>query len=246
MGACNQPAGDARNINTWLKVGGFSTSPSSATSVRFLWRRWLTWDGEPNSFAWMLHPYFGRATDGQTTLSDYSPGGDWIPSNTVRPDNPITSGNIGTYMSTAAIGTAYIGDAQVNTLKIAGEGATLVRTYSNSTFYVGSNGGQQVVMKNDFYLPYDAKVVAIWNGRIYYQGAERGMDLNLRYDISGTSVYTGNSLYHTSPLTGMSEVPCIAGSINLPAGWHNIAIQWGSSNNLLLSQQEMTIFVSMR
>ena len=246
MGVCNQAAGDARNINTWLKVGGFSTSPSSATSVRFLWRRWLTWDGEPNSYAWMLHPYFGRATDGQTTLSDYSPGGDWIPSNTVRPDNPITSGNIGTYMSTAAIGTAYIGDAQVNTLKIAGEGATLVRTYSNSTFYVGSNGNQQVVMKNDFYLPYAAKVVAIWNGRIYYQGAERGMDLNLRYDISGTSVYTGNSLYQTSPLTGMSEVPCIAGSINLPAGWHNIAIQWGSSNNILLSLQEMTIFVSMR
>lgn len=246
MGGCNQAAGDPKNINTWQLVGGFSTSHSSATSVRVLLRRWLTWDGEPNSYAWMLHPYFGRATDGQTTLSDYSPGGDWIPSNTVRPDNPITSGNIGTYMSTAAIGTAYIGDAQVNTLKIAGEGATLVRTYSNSTFYVGSNGGQQVVMKNDFYLPYDAKVVAIWNGRIFYQGAERGMYLNLRYDISGTSVYTGNSLYHTSPLTGMSEVPCIAGSINLPAGWHNIAIQWGSSNNLLLSQQEMTIFVSMR
>lgn len=194
----------------------------------------------------MLQPYFGRATDGQSTLSPYSPGSEWVPSNTVRPDNPITSGNIGTYMSTAAIGTAYIGDAQVNTLKIAGEGATLVRTYTAGTFYTGSNGGQQITMKNDFYLPYDAKVVVIWNGRIYYNGAERAMRLNMRYDITGTSVNTGTSLYDTGALSQTSETPCIAGAINLAAGWHSMAIQWDGSNNILLSSQQMTIFVSMR
>lgn len=246
LGSVNGAASNAKDINTWTRIGGFSTSNSNAATARFLWRRWITWSGNSDSYCWMMQPYFGRATDGQTTLSAYSPGGEWIPTNTVRPDNPITAGNIGTFMSTAAIQTAYIGDAQVNTLKIAGEGATLVRVFTAGTFYSGSNGNQQITMKNDFYLPYDAKVIVIWNSRIYYSGAERSMRLNLRYDITGTSVNTGSSLYDTGTLSQTTELPCIAGAINLSAGWHNLAMQWDSSNNMLLSSQQMTIFVSMR
>ena len=248
MGACNQPAGDARNINTWLKVGGFSTSPSSATSVRFVWRRWLTWDGEPNSFAWMLHPYFGRATDGQTTLSDYSPGGDWIPSNTVRPDNPITSGNIGTYMSTAAIGTAYIQDAAigsakianaaVDTLRIAGESATVVRTFTNNTNYTGENGQQITVMDVNFFVPYDSKVLLGWSAKQTFSSGEKLYHFIIQLD--------GVNMYGTGQIGFGQDMVQMLQTTTVGPGIHNIKIIWGSSTTLYLGAQTLALWCSMR
>lgn len=248
MGACNQAAGDPRNINTWLKVGGFSTSPSSATSVRFLWRRWLTWDGEANSYAWMLHPYFGRATDGQTTLSDYSPGGDWIPSNTVRPDNPITSGNIGTYMSTAAIGTAYIQDAAigsakianaaVDTLRIAGESATVVRSFTNNTNYTGADGQQITVMDVNFTVPYDSKVLVGWSAKQTYTAGEKLYNFIIQLD--------GVNMYGTGQIGFGQDLVQMLQSTTVGPGTHNIKIIWGSSLTLYLGAQTLALWCSMR
>ena len=66
----------------------------------------------------MLEPYFGAASLGQSTPSPYSPGSEWVPNGTIRPDNKITTGNIGTYLNTAVIGTAYISDLAVTSAKI--------------------------------------------------------------------------------------------------------------------------------
>ena len=52
--------------------------------------------------------------------------------------NPVTAANISTYIAAAAIGTAYIGDAQVTTLKI-GENAVTVPVAASSTSYYVQN-----------------------------------------------------------------------------------------------------------
>ncbi len=248
MGACNQAAGDPKNINTWQLVGGFSTSPSSATSVRVLWRRWLTWSTDSNSYAWMLQPYFGRATDGQSTLSPYSPGSEWVPSNTVRPDNPITASNIGTYMSVAAIGTAYIGDAAINnakignaavdTLKIAGESATVVRTFTNNTNYTGADGQAITVMDVNFTVPYESKVLIGWSAKQTYTQGEKLYNFIIR--LNGVDMYGTGQIGFGQDLVQMLQATTVG------PGTHNLKIIWGSSTTLYLGAQTLALWCSMR
>ena len=90
----------------------------------------------------------------------------------------IGANTIGSFMQSAAIGSAYIqdaaitnakigdaainnakiGDAQVSTLKVAGESVTITRTFSNDTVYYGSDGGQTIVMDATINLPHACNI----------------------------------------------------------------------------------------
>jgi len=60
----------------------------------------------------------------------------------VTPNNKISSSNISTYMASAAIGTAYIGDLAVNTVNIAGQAVTF-STITQSTTQLNMPNGTQ-------------------------------------------------------------------------------------------------------
>lgn len=134
----------ARNLSAWARLGGIGTTPSNCHSVRLFIRKFRTDSGQPDSFCWMLYPYVGRAGVNQTTLSAWSPGSEWIPSNTVRPDNKLTSANISNYMNNAVIGQALIGDLAVGTLQIANQAVTVpssvtVPTWAGSGIFYFTN-----------------------------------------------------------------------------------------------------------
>lgn len=135
----------ARNINNWARLGGIGTTPSNCVSVRLFIRKFRTDSGQPDSFAWALYPYVGRAGTSQTALSAYSPGAEFVPSNTVRPDNKLTTANISNYMNNAVIGQALIGDLAVGTLQIANQAVTVPSSVVNTSFsiagtYLYNNG----------------------------------------------------------------------------------------------------------
>ena len=84
---------------------------------------------ESSSYALVALPFFAAATTAQTNLSAWSEG---MSGSTKQ----ITSTNISTYIATAAITTAYIGDLQVDTLQIAGQAVTIPSAFSAAGFYM--------------------------------------------------------------------------------------------------------------
>ncbi len=75
----------------------------------------------------------------------------------------INSGNIGTFMETAAIGTAYIGNAAVGTLQVAGGAITTMQFGRSGAFGVpagGRNTGAGLYMQ----LPAGASGVTLFAG----------------------------------------------------------------------------------
>lgn len=78
---------------------------------------------------------------------------------------PITAANIGTFMGAAAIGNAYIGNAAVNTLSIAGNAVTIPASAGSgpggyATVYVAFDGATEVMVIGNLEMnPF------FWNGQ---------------------------------------------------------------------------------
>jgi hypothetical protein len=126
----------ARNISNWARLGGISPLPSNCVSVRLFIRKYRTDSGQADSFSWHLYPYVGRAGSSQTTLSQFSPGAEWVPNGTIRPDNKLTTANISNYMNNAVIGQALIGNLAVGTLQIQNNAVTIPSAVVNSSYYL--------------------------------------------------------------------------------------------------------------
>ena len=106
-------------------VAVFGVAPAGAAYACPYWQRSETDLGQDNSHAWLCQPFFGEAQVTQTTPSSYIPG---YAKGAMSSIDRLTAYNIATYMDNAVINTALIGDAQVGTLKIAGEAVTVPRS----------------------------------------------------------------------------------------------------------------------
>lgn len=244
-----------KDKNTWSYQSGFATSPSNAVSAKFLFRKFTTITGNTDSIAWMLEPYFGNASLGQTTPSPYSPGAEWVPNGTIRPDNKITTGNIGTYLNTAVIGTAYISDLAVSTgkiqdlavgtLKIAGEAASIVRSYDAVGTYTGVDNTTIRCIQYAFTLPHPAKCVFWWWGKLNETAPNKPKGFSMRADANAT-IGGGTLFADTGSLTAACPLPSLVGFFDFAAGNHNVAIEWASSTDNALMGQKLIMLYSMR
>ena len=107
----------------WGYAGGFVTAPANATQAIIFVRVVHYSSATSSSTARFTRVYFGSATANQQALTPWS-------ANTGGPIGPNT---IGTYMSNAAIDTAYIKDAAVDTLKIAGNAVTIPQVLTGTS-----------------------------------------------------------------------------------------------------------------
>ena len=116
------------DANTWTRVSCVITT--SATAKMAMLR--IDNEGGAGSHLWvdgiMVEPQIG----GLTLPAPYVPPNSFddvssrfVDQGAFATLNQITSGNIGTYMAAAAIGTAYIGDLQVSTVKIQDQAVTI-------------------------------------------------------------------------------------------------------------------------
>ncbi len=245
----------AKDKNTWSLQSGFFTSPSNAVSAKFIFRKYTTITGNTDSLAWMLEPFFAVASAGQTTPSPYSPGSEWVPFGTVRPDNKISTSNIGTYLNSAVIGTAYIADLAVSTakiqdlavgtLKIANESATMVRSYANSTVYGGTNGVEIITMYYTFTLPYAAKCIFLWAARLGEPDDPKLKRFQIFIDGDNV-VNAGTQIADSLQIGEASPLPNLIGFADLAAGSHNVAVLWSSSTFDSLQNQRLVMLYSMK
>ena len=128
-------------LSGYMRLGGFFTVPANAVKMRLVGWKNVTYSGQINSYLFLTLPYVGIASPNQTVLSDWSDGSSGATSQ-------INSANISTYMASAAIQTAYIADANVSTLKIAGNAVTIPAsaTGTSSASVVMDSGGSPVII----------------------------------------------------------------------------------------------------
>ncbi|GEP05571.1 TipJ family phage tail tip protein [Methylobacterium oxalidis] len=91
--------GTTFHLGQYARIGGFATAHPSAVSALVGIRCYGAGTGN-DAYAWITQAYFGEAGAQQTRLSA------WSPSDVVK---QITAGNVSTYIASAAIGEAYIG-----------------------------------------------------------------------------------------------------------------------------------------
>jgi hypothetical protein len=142
----------------------------------------------------------------------------------------ITSNNIGVFMDTAAIGTAYIGQAAVGTLQIAGNAVTVPTAVTVPGHIEGVGWGSwNTVLSMSLYLDMPGVVTVLVTGfvgygmgwrtagtRLYVDGdwiAEHAIDEAYTAVCHGYSRSMGAGL-HTVTLTFSGGVGCRIGNLN--------------------------------
>ena len=94
-----------KDLNNWSRPGGFYTTPANATQFHIGLRAGAATAADP--YAWMTRMFIAEAGANQTVLSPWSAGGS---SGQFGELDKLTSANVSTYIASAAIGEAYIGD----------------------------------------------------------------------------------------------------------------------------------------
>lgn len=104
--------------------------------------------------------------------------------------------NIGTFMNSAAIGTAYIGNAQVQTLNIAGENVTVPRQAYNPNVVDGEGlHNWKNAASASVTLPYGGRVMITTTGQIHYGSGWRTAGSRLVVNGLAVSMHTINEAY---------------------------------------------------
>lgn len=100
-----------KDLSNYTRVGSIITAPANATTAKIIIRKFATDAGGGNSYAFFTMLYVGYAGAAQTELSPWSDG---APKAATTPDNPITSGNISTYIADLAVDTLQLAGQAVN------------------------------------------------------------------------------------------------------------------------------------
>lgn len=108
----------------------------------------------------------------------------------ISASNKITSGNIGTYLSSAAIGTAYIADANVTTLKIEGNAVTVpVSAWTGDEIDASTDTVVQSITMDTEGYP-----VTLWWGFATRCSASWGKTVAVALVRNGTTIWSTGSL----------------------------------------------------
>jgi len=98
----------------------------------------------------------------------------------------ITSGNIGTYIDGAAITNAYIGNAAVETLTIAGNAVTVVGVGRGGTVYPPTTMPWTVLATTSIYISTNSTNPCLVNGTVsLYAGTDCNMRLGFDFEYAG-------------------------------------------------------------
>lgn len=121
-----------QSLNNWSRIGGFLTTPSDCTLVRFFLRGSAATSADP--YIWGTRFFWAQAKANQTELSDWSAGPSTAAENATvgatfgtNISGQITAANASTFIANAAIGTAQIADANITTAKIADANITAAK-----------------------------------------------------------------------------------------------------------------------
>lgn len=143
----------------------------------------------------------------------------------------INSGNIGTYIDGAAITNAYIGNAAVETLNIAGNAVTVPVTarYGNT---IPGNGSGIRVAEASITLDAPGYVYAIFTANQTY-------GTGVRHSI--TVLYMGGQAITVGGEAVTTNI-CVSDAVYLSAGTHTINVDWLGTDAGVRIQQR-TLFV---
>lgn len=108
--------------------------------------------------------------------------------------NKIKSTNIGTYMESAAIGSAYIGNAAVGTLHIQGNAVTVPQwaqsiNEADGAGWDGNHWNWKTFASRSFYMPEAGKYIIIVNGFLSATGSG--------WDYAGFGLWVNGTLINT-------------------------------------------------
>ncbi len=163
----------------------------------------------------------------------------------------ITSGNISTYIASAAIGTTQIGDAQittakigdlqVNTLKIQDNAVIIPISFFNSTSITGQAPNNVVTMLQvatlTFTLDQAAFCHIVFNAIQDYGSASDVYTLTSMV-VNGTGVNnTGSRLSVADQSITMTYAP----ATKLAAGTHTVTVNWGASANVVIKNRSLLV-----
>lgn len=143
----------------------------------------------------------------------------------------INDTNIGTFISTGAIGTAYIGNAAVDTLSIKGNAVTVPITARYANIIPGSGSGTRVA-EATITLDAPGYVYAIFTANQTYGSGVRN-SVTVLY-MGGQSITVGGAAVTTNI--------CVSDAAYFSAGTHTIFVDWlGQDSGVNLQQR--TLFV---
>jgi hypothetical protein len=146
--------------------------------------------------------------------------------------NQLTAANIGTYISTAAIGSAYIRDLAVDTLKIKGNAVTipLSQTLTSNTEF--GNGTFNEIQWLNHTLDFPGELLVLWNGKQDYISQPTPHEIEVR--IGGTTVLLRGG-------DETNDYPTIHYSATYPAGTRRIGIWYKNNGGARIQSRTLTI-----
>jgi hypothetical protein len=150
----------------------------------------------------------------------------------------INAGTISSFMEAAAIGSAYIGNAAVGTLTIAGNAVTIPVPVSASAQITGT-GSPQTVMTASIYMPTDGALLVSFSG---LQGFASGAaQWGITIFIDGAVAFGTNLMgANLQPLMGATVSKAVA------AGSHTVDVQWEGAATMGLYARTLTLQGAMR
>ena len=164
--------------------------------------------------------------------------------------NKISALNIATYMDNAVISNAFIGNAEVSTLKIAGNAITQAASvYSGSQQDITASGYWQSLLSLSIYIS-GTQPLLVWaslgvpaahvalsgeNQDVYFEGNwykinQYMTDLYFQFSLSGASSASSGIVghYNTGFTNGGGGASCVSLQYTFsppPAGWYTLTLQ---------------------
>ena len=138
---------------------------------------------------------------------------------------------------------AHIGEAQVDTLTIAGNAVTVPKVQERTTVLTG-DGGWQEAHSTTITLTQAGVLLFFWNGQQAYQTQE-SPGLGMRLFVNGVQEFyrltdNGNSGIRTDQISFIA-------SKNVSAGTHTVVMEWfGGTTAVTLRQRALVIIGAMR
>ena len=149
----------------------------------------------------------------------------------------IKDTNISTFMSAAAIGNAYIGNAAVDTLTIAGNAVTVPKVDTRPGVVVGS-GAHVEVASATVTLAQPGWVYAMFTAQQTYGSGIRASTTSL-HAPDGSAIAVGGAAVTTNI--------AVSHAVYRPAGWHTFQVTWiGENAGVSISNKTLFVMGVMR
>jgi len=174
---------------------------------------------------------FGVYNDGRTVEAGFDVDRFWVGRTGPDKVKPFIIDNGIVY-----INKARIRDADIDTLKIAGNAITIPIAEARYDTISG-NGGQRLVMNRNITLPYGGTVIVICTCAQSSGSGAHWWNLSLR--INGTEVANAAG-------AAPSDSVALSGSMALPAGTHSIELWQNSGSDSRVINRNFTILGAMR